>query len=159
MKVTRKQLRVYKTWGKLDRETVRYKGRAKNPLHLEPILFRVGNYAVIGLGQSIFLAPRLRKAYSDTFTAILGNYGLLYFENNLLPARRVRRSLLQYIQCRSPMVEIAVLIADISGRTVLRQWVSVFVRDIHIDQTAKYTNIWTHCALMMTDFHLVWQVI
>lgn len=73
-----------------DRQTDRQMGRTKDPLHLEPIHFRVGNYVVIGLGQSIFLAPRLRKKYSDTFTAILANYGLFYFEKYLLPARRVK---------------------------------------------------------------------
>jgi len=48
---------------------------------MEPIHFLVGNYALIDLGQSYFLGPRLGKKYSDSFTAILGNYGLFYFEN------------------------------------------------------------------------------
>jgi len=96
--------------------------RTKTPLHLEqmePIHLRVGIYAVIGLGHSVSLAPTVRKECSYISTPFLGNYGLLYFEHYLLPARRVRRSVLQYIMHSTAVVLIAVLTADISGRSVL----------------------------------------
>ena len=99
--------------GQTDRQTDRQMGRTKTPLQLEPVQLN-------GLGHSIFLAPRLRKEYRDTYTVILGNYGLFYFENYLSPARRVRRSLLQYIMYRTAVVVIAVLTAGSSGRTVFR---------------------------------------
>ena len=102
------------------RQTDRQMVRTKAPLHLEPIQFRVGNYAVIGLGHSVSLAPRVREEYSYISTPFLGNYGMFYFEHYLLLARRVRRSLLQYIMQSTAAVLIAVLTADISGRTVPR---------------------------------------
>ena len=61
-----------------DRQTDRQMGRTNNLLHLEPIHFLVGNYAVTSLGKSIFLEPRLRKMYSVTSPAILGNYVFFY---------------------------------------------------------------------------------
>jgi hypothetical protein len=81
------------------RQTDRQMGRTKAPLHLEPmepVHFRVGNYVAIEIGHSVSLAPTVRKEYSYISTPFLGNYGLFYFEHYLLPARRVRRSLLQY---------------------------------------------------------------
>jgi hypothetical protein len=87
------------------------------------------------------LAPSLRKEYSYTFTPFLGSYDLFLFEPYLLPGRRVRRSLLQFIMHRTAVVVIAVLIAGTSGRTVLRYGLSVFVRAVRIVQNAKDTNI------------------
>jgi hypothetical protein len=81
----------------MDRQSDQQMGRTKTPVQSISVDFRVGNYAVIGLGNSVSLAPRLRKEYRYTSTDILGNYGLLYFEHYLLPGRNVRRSLLQYI--------------------------------------------------------------
>jgi hypothetical protein len=90
----------------------------------------VGNYAVIRLGHSVSLAPRARKEYSYISTPFLGNYGMFYFERYLLSARKVRRSLLQYIMQSTAVVLIAVLAADISGRTVPRWLLTVLVREV-----------------------------
>jgi len=51
----------------------------------------------LALAIESHLAPRLRKEYNYTPTAILGNLGLFYFEHCLLLARKVKSSLLQYI--------------------------------------------------------------
>ena len=105
---------------------------------------RVGNFAVFGNGHSVSLAPRVREEYSYISTPFLGNYGMLYFENYLLSARRVRRSLLQYIMQSTAVVLIAVLAADISGRTVLRQLLTVLVREVLVVpcwEIVGFTNI------------------
>jgi len=95
-------------------------GRTKTPPSLKSIPFRSGNYVVVSFGHWVPFSTRLRKEYNYTPTGILGNCGLFYFKHCLLLARKVRRSLLQYIMYRTAVVVIAVLPADSSGRTVLR---------------------------------------
>jgi hypothetical protein len=72
-------------------------GRTKTGLQLVSILCTEGNCAVIGLGHLGPLKSRLKKEYSCNSTPFLGNCVLFYFEPYILPARRVRHSLLQYI--------------------------------------------------------------
>jgi len=92
-------------------------GRTKIPISIH---FHVESCPVTGFGHSVPFITRLKKEYSYTSIAFLSNCDLFYFEPCILPARRVRRSLLQYIMCRTAVVVIAVLTADSSGRTVLR---------------------------------------
>jgi len=72
-------------------------GRVRTPLELVPIDFCGGNCVVIGLGHSVSFSTEFKKVYSSLYNTAQGYYGLFCFEPYLLPGRRVRRSLLQYI--------------------------------------------------------------